>query len=537
MQIEWQQTGNAWHDWGLCELYHILQSAELSGKVDVGTPYMHGFTMTSELPKEDLVHQITSAIISNDRWNALHPTFPEGRAIQRCAPRTENGRRIPGEKYDDKVTKEEWETHGLKGKPPSAIRNRCQRLISVTFTASQLAEIFSQNDKNGLLYKMVEAALTPNSMGDITQGINPLVGKHHSNVTVRGPGGTNGVLAGSSQEVLASVCASISAWKPFAKDDSTIILLPVGLSFPLLVKLWQHLRYTALTDPDSSDGDMYRNIPSRVEGDAANLLALLNAIQDNLAMRDANLLTMTEVRHLNKWMAIHLNSGTNIIVGAIHIFEAGANVFDLLEPIEIPSYKRNDGEVIPEKEISFMADIFSQVRVENTTWQERMAKSILLAGKNPQGAWGAMEDCAFLLSRNVKNAKTTNRWAAWHLPNCYNKFAERLTTMTTEQIAGCKKIGELTGSVFYNDITLLSRLHNTTSASDMRAILELIAFRLFKASNGTDRKGMWHLSPAEFDIIFEITHTSEWQAAAQTISAFASLKEFNINLGEENKSK
>ena len=107
--------------------------------------------------------------------------------------------------------------------------------------------------------------------------------------------------------------------------------------------------------------------------------------------------------------------------------------------------------------------------------------------------------------------------------------------MTPEQLLSCKKIGELVGSAFHRDVTLLSRLHNATSPTELRSILELVAFRLFKASNGPDRTQLWHLSAGEYEELLQITHTPNWQAAAQTISAFASLKAFNINLGEENK--
>jgi len=108
--------------------------------------------------------------------------------------------------------------------------------------------------------------------------------------------------------------------------------------------------------------------------------------------------------------------------------------------------------------------------------------------------------------------------------------------MTEEQLESCRKIGELAGSAFNRDVTLISRLHNANSPGDLRAIIELIAFRLFKASNGESTSGMWHISSDEFKVLIDLsTSVESWQSAAQTISAFASLKAFNKNLTEGNK--
>ncbi len=530
MEIEWRVTGDPWHDWGLVELYEIMRDPDLRDIVKVTAPSPTGFTTTTDAPCEEWAAQLSRTLMRADRWNSLHPRFPEGRAIPRCHPRTENGRRVPGEKYEEKVSLDEWQAAGLKGKPPATVRNRCQRLVSVPVTTSQLEDLFNEESRNKSIRAVVQAALSPGEKLEITQGVNPMVAKHHSNVTVRGPGGANGAIDAPARQVLACLCASISPWKPFTKNDETAILLPVSLPFDIAVKLWQHLRYV-LVDPDSVGGEMYRNIPLRVDGDVSELLALLDAIVSAMAERRVDLLTMEEVRTVRRWVAIHLSSGTNVIVGAIRAIQTGPVLLELLEPIPLPSQE----EGAEQQNISFMQDVFCQIRLDNYAWQERIAEALLKVDTNRSEAWRGLTDSAFDLNRCVSQAGKTTRWAARLLLPCYYHFAGRLTTMTPEQLSSCKKIGELVGGAFHKDVTLLSRLHNTTSPSDMRSILELISFRLFKLSSGPEKSHLWHLSSGEYEELLQLTHTPDWQAAAQTISAFACLKAFNINLAEENK--
>ena len=107
--------------------------------------------------------------------------------------------------------------------------------------------------------------------------------------------------------------------------------------------------------------------------------------------------------------------------------------------------------------------------------------------------------------------------------------------MQEEELAACRKIGELAGKAFSKDVTLISRLHNTTSADDLQTNLNLLAFRLFKASTGKNI-GAWHVSPKEFGIVLDAATAGNWRAAAQTISIFASISAFNANLDGGDKS-
>ena len=402
-------------------------------------------------------------------------------------------------------------------------------------TPGKLAELL--NPEGGKQsFQAIVADAARGGLGDVTQSANPVAGKHHSNGKVRGPSGGNGAREETAAFLLACFCASVSAWKPFVKDDECIIYLPDNVPFPRALRLYEQLTTRgALVHPDNPDrGEMYRNLPLRGDGEEAQLLILLDALQSSLGLReegeglfDSDLIT------LNDWLAIHFSSGTNVSVGAIHRVEVPGSVFPLLRPIPAPAHWKSEGTV------SFVADCLTGVRVETAPVQSHVARALFHV--NRQEAWRSLATTAFFLSKNVDQASKSNRSAARLLPYFHSHFAKELLTMTDDQLTACRKIGELAGGAFPTDVTLISRLHNTATPEELRANLNLIGFRLFKASNGDadDRRGLWHVSPQEFRTVLDMAATDDWQTAAQTISIFASLTAFNRNLdrGKEEAQK
>lgn len=527
MTIVFRQSGDPWHDWGLCDLYAAACEAEMHGGLSVSAPSNDGFSISSDLTPEEFGKTMHAVLTRSDRWDLLYPRFEEGKKIDRCYPHTHNGRRVPDEKYDPKVSRDEWEAASCKGNPPVNSRNRCQRLASVTLTQGQVRALMAPAGGAGSFEEIAANAARERATVDITQGANPLVAKHHSNSKVRGPSGTNSALQAPSMSLLPSFCATVSSWKPFVKDDDCVIFLPENLPFVRALRLWNHFNHGgALVHPDAPNGDMYGNLPLRADGDEARLLVLLDSLQDHLAFREQELFS-DEITLLNDWIAIHFSSGTSVNIGAIYRIEVPGEIFPLLREVPLPGHWNREGTA------SFVKDCLTGLRVEDTPVQSHIARALFLIHRNPREAWGNLKNVALSLYKNVNRAGMTSRLAAQLLPHFYLHFSRRLLDMTEDQLESCRKIGELAGSAFHRDITILSRLHNTSSPGDFRANLELLAFRLFKASNGDDRAGLWNISGEELKTLLDLTHDDrDWQAAAQTISAFASLKAFNMNLSE-----
>ncbi len=528
MILKFYQTGDPWHDWGLCELYDVLQEISSTGRLTVSPPGESGFTVEGELTPDEFGRAVHALMSASDRWNSLHPRFEEGKKIERCKPRIVNGRRVPGEKYEAKVSPEEWKAHGCRGEnPPSVARNRCQRISNIPLTPKSLDALLLPEGGEDSFEGIAARAATYGVTVDVTQGANPMVAKHHSNGKVRGPSGSNSTLTASSQFLLPCFCATVSPWKPFVKEDDCVVLLPDNLPFPRALRLWRHMRLSGkLIHPDSEKGEMYRNLPLRADGDEAKLLVLLDALQDRLVVREQTELLGEEIPLLNDWIAIHFNSGTNVTIGAIHRIEVPGEVFPLLAPIPQPEYSKDEGEV------SFVKNCLAGIRVEDMPVQSYIARSLFLIHQNPREAWRGLMSAAMMLYKNVDRANNTNRNSAQLLSHFYTHFARRILAMTEAQIQSCRKIGELIGSAFHRDLTIISRLHNTSSPGDLRANMELVAFRLFKMSTGEDMTGLWNISPEEFQSVLDLAGTDDWQSVAHTISAFASLKAFNQNLSE-----
>ncbi len=532
IEIECRQAGDPWHDWGLCELYQVLREIDwpAEAQVSLGEPDAAGFSFSAQLSPEKCGQILHRHLASAQRWNELHPRFQEGKKIDRCAPNIEDGRRIVGQKYDPKVSKAEWEASKCIGNPPQNARNRCQRLASLPITPKFLGELLSPDGGKKSLEEIATLAMRDGATGEVTQGANPFVAKHHSNGKVRGPSVQNAPRTESGAFLLSCLLASLSAWKPFVKDprgDCTVFL-PDNVPFDRAEHLWRWLRTGALVHPDEPQGEMYRNLPLRADGEEAQMLVLLHALQDRLTLREMDI-SGKELQSFNDWVAIHFSSSTNVSVGSIHRIEVPGGVFPLLKPIAQPAHWKRDTQVL----VAFVPDCLSQIRVENASVQNDLARALLQ--RDPAIAWRDIERAAFLLYKNATNAKMTNRGAARLLPHFFAHFAREFSLMTEDQLTACRKIGELAGNVFSRDVTLLSRLHNCSAPDDLRSNLNLFAFRLMKASTGDESRGMWHVSPEQFSIVLDMAASPQWQAAAQTISLFACLSAFNKNLGESAK--
>ena len=521
-----QQAGDPWHDWGLCELHEAFQIVSSNdARVHVGEPDVSGFTVTANMTSDEFVAAFYSEMSANRRWNDVYPRFEEGKKIEGCAPKSVDGRRVPdsGDKNDPKFVKQNWESSGCVGNPPSLGRNKCQRISNVPLTPKVLENLLNPEGAEKSLHAIIADAFEGNE-SDLKQETNPLTANHHSNGKVRGPYASNSARIEKALFVLSCYATSLSPWKPFVTSPPSdcTVYLPDNVPFDRALRLWKHLHNTALRHPDEVGGTMYRNLPLSGDGEAAQLLMLLDSLQSTLpAKRSADDLDEDDIVELNNWLTISFSSGTGVNVGGVHRIEVPGAVFQLLAPIEPPDRWKNRAPV------SFARDCLNGLRISDATPQNNFARALLLPSNTDK--WRAFEKAAFFLCKNTDRANTTNRRNAALLPHFMTHFCKETNLMQEDQLSACRKIGELAGQTFNRDVTMISRLHNASSPDELRANLALLSFRLFKASND-DRDGLYHISPQEFQRVLDMTHGPDWAKAAQTISLFACLKAFNKNI-------
>lgn len=531
--ICFRQTGDPWHDWGLCELYDLLRTVALrDARLKVLSPDIAGFSINTVMSADELAALLHSEMASSQRWNDLHPRFEEGKKITpECGPRYENGRRVTGEKNDAKFVRDNWQIRGCKGNAPQQARNKCQRITNVPLTPTVLRNLLNIEGGAKSFAELVKAAIIGDN-GDLKQEANPLTANHHSNGKVRGPSASNSSRVEEGVLLLSCYCASLSPWKPFATvpPSSCTVYLPDNVPFERALRLWNFLRRgPALRHPDDEGGQMYRNLKIAGDGEEAQLLILLDALQSELPVTRSSYsddLNADDIREINNWIAISFSSGTGVAVGSVHRIEVPGELFHLLEPIAPPSYFKNQTDV------SFVRDCLSGVRVEGVPIQSRIARALLRT--SPSDRWRGLENAMFVLCREVTRARKSNRYCVSLLPHFMHHFAKEMKIfMQEDQLEACRKIGQLAGRAFSSDVTMLSRLHNSTSPEDLRTNLSLLAFRLFKASNDPDNRAELHrIKTEEFQKVLDLSHGTNWQAAAQTISLFACLTAFNNNLGD-----
>lgn len=536
--LSFRQTADPWHDWGLCELYDVLQNLasqeEYRDLLQIGEPEASGFSVTAQMSAADFARALHGEMASNARWNALHPRFEEGKKIPGCESKIVDGRRVPdsSDKNDAAWVKQNWASSGCKGEPPKLGRNKCQRITNVPLTPTVLAALLNREGGAKSVEALAQAALAGKS-SDLKQETNPLAANHHSNGKVRGPHASNAARVESGNYVLACYAASLSPWKPFVtiKASNCTVYLPDNIVFDRAWRLWKKLHDEALRHPDDAAGTMYRNLPLSGDGEDAQILMLLDALLSKLpVVRSSDELDEDDITELNNWLAISFSSGTGVSVGSVHRIEVPGEVFDLLRPIAPPAHWKDVSQV------AFARDCLAGIRVSDATPQNYFARALLSPARHAR--WQALENAAHFLFKNTNRANTTKRSSAALLPHFMLQFAREMNIMQEDQMNACRKIGELAGQAFSRDVTMISRLHNASSPDQLRENLALLSFRLFKASNDPERRAaIYHISAQEFERVLAMTHSDEWSKAAQTISLFACLKAFNQNLENKSDSK
>ena len=530
LELRFAQAGDPWHDWGLCELHEALQNiAAQETRLQVLAADASGFTLRAAMDEEELARLIHDEMASSARWNMLHPRFEEGRKISGCEPRIVDGRRVTGEKNDAKLIKENWQLSECANKPPQQARNKCQRISNVPLVPNVLANLMAvDGGAKAIEHLVLDAVAAKNS--DLKQEANPLAANHHSNGKVRGPHASNAARVAEGQFVLSCYFASLSPHKPFVTvpPSSCTVYLPDNVPFDRALRLWKQLRFNVLRHPDDSGGTMYRNLPLNGDGEAMQLLVLLDALQRTVPVtRESDDLNAEEVVELNNWLAISFSSGTGVAVGSVHRIEVPSKVFALIAPIAPPERFKNQSNV------AFVPDCLSGIRVSDATPQTYFARALMMSAASDR--WRAIEDAVFFLYKNVGRANTSNRYSASLLSHFCTHFAKEMNLMENEQLEACRRIGTLAGQAFNRDVTMISRLHNISSPEQLRENLALLSFRLFKASNGSeeDRHNLRQIKLEQFERVLSMAAGPDWEKAAQTISLFACLNAFNKNLGDK----
>ena len=95
-----------------------------------------------------------------------------------------------------------------------------------------------------------------------------------------------------------------------------------------------------------------------------------------------------------------------------------------------------------------------------------------------------------------------------------------------------RAIGTTIGTIFYRDVTLISKLFNISSVNAFREALNVVMFRLYKFSTGEDVKKAVPIKQERIDHILNGLTDGNYKEIAETLSTYVCLNAYNAKVFE-----
>ena len=95
-----------------------------------------------------------------------------------------------------------------------------------------------------------------------------------------------------------------------------------------------------------------------------------------------------------------------------------------------------------------------------------------------------------------------------------------------------RALGTTIGTIFYKDVTLISKLFNISSVNAFRETLNVVMFRLYKFSTGEDIKKIVPVKPERIDHILNQLTDKNYKELAETLSIYVCLNAYNAKVFE-----
>ena len=540
-------TGNPWTDFGIVSLCEELRSTPFTCKLDL-TPYEA--TITTDVANlEKFEEWLNQRFL--ERWNQLYwlsrgakilggtkLSYDEHDYIDR------EGSRIQTTENERALIKEEWKGSTVKD-TMSLIQMRFN-FVGIgnnadTFRTKQQQNIrdFIQDwqEKGGKkVCEMSGRSCTKSK--DLLQVVNPFATKHQ-NTKVRGFYGSAVVPKVGSIYYLLSLCATFDENVPFVYDPakkSTKLILPDIPDIELLVKVHGRLRDNLKDDLRQKGLYPYTNLRTqmRVSNRYSLAISLFHNIfyeftpsDDEESEGEWDFSPLVEqptkfVSQLTRWIIIPFTKGQNVIFQNFHTVEVDTRLYDFIKPINF----------IP-RPVKLVPDIL-----------------VRMGSKTPDGenALGQLCQAIATSSTTLMNQALFNLWkhqdavlispqrGAPHpirlLSTFVNHFLEVNQVLDENLREDLRAIGTTIGTIFYRDVTLISKLFNISSVNAFREALNVVMFRLYKFSTGEDVKKAVPIKQERIDHILNGLTDGNYKEIAETLSTYVCLNAYNAKVFE-----
>ena len=229
--------------------------------------------------------------------------------------------------------------------------------------------------------------------------------------------------------------------------------------------------------------------------------------------------TTEDVRRLTRWVIIPFTKGQNVIFQNFHTVEVDTRLYDFIKPIDFSI-----------RQIQLVPDILMRMSARTPDGENAIRQlSQAIATCSPS----LMKVALFNLWKH-QDAILISPRSGPHpvrlLRTFINHFLEVNQVLDEKLREDLRAIGTTIGTIFYEDVTLISKLFNISSVNAFRDTLNVVMFRLYKFSTGEDGKKAVPVKQERIDHILNELTDRNYKEIAETLSTYVCLNAYNAKV-------
>ena len=544
-------TGNPWTDFGIVSFCQELTNAYFPNRLEL-TPYQAHITIN--VRDMDRITEWLNQCLRG-RWNRLY-WFSRGAKILGRTGLSDLTYDSDGSVDYDKsqawITEEEraqikekWKNSPIKDVMALTqvrfnfigIRNNAE-----TFKKGQADNIrdFIQDWTGAAGKKVCEMSGYPTTKPKkLLQVVNPFASKHH-NTKVRGVFNSSANPNVGGIYYLINMCATFDENIPFVYEPGTqrvSLILPEIPDLEILERVYNRLQENLRDDLNGTELYPYTNLRGRIQVSNRYALALslfhnifyefrgLQPVADDILDDEWDFSpTLAEPDKLTRWIIIPFTKGQNVIFQNFHTVDVNARLYDFIKPIP---YEQNEIQLVPHI-LTRMRPKMKSPDGDNALGQLNQA----IATSTP----ALMKLALFNLWKHTEGVLISPQRGAPHparlLRVFINHFLEVNQVLNKSLREDLRAFGTTIGTIFYRDVTLVSKLFNISSVNAFREALNVVMFRLYKFSTGENAKNAVPIKQERINHILDELTDGNYKEVAETLSTYVCLSAYNAKVFE-----
>ena len=545
-QLVLELTGNPWTDFGIVSFCEELHSAPFSCNVVLNP---HEATITIDIVNLDKFEEWMNQVFQA-RWNQLYWLSRGAKILRRRRSDLSydddfvdrNTSQMQTTEGDREQIKEKWKNSTVgEVMPLTQLRSNFFGLNANAdkFRAEQQINIteFIENWQKPDGKKVCEmSGRTTAKTKKLLQVVNPFATKHH-NTKARGAHSSSTNPTIGQLYYLISLCATLDKDVPFSFNTTkrvTHLILPDIQDLRLLIKVYTRLKGN-LKDLDHSK-ELWTFTNLRTMFGSSNRYSLAISLFHNIFYEfspddeeegegEWNFSSLVEhttetVKQLTRWIIIPFTKGQNVIFQNFHTVEVDTRLYDFIKPIHFTP-----------RSVQLVPDILVRMLSRTPDGENAIGQlSQAIATSTPS----LMKIALFNLWKHQDAVLHTLKRGAPHpvrlLQVFVNHFLEVNEVLDEKLREDLRAIGTTIGTVFYEDVTLISKLFNISSVTAFRETLNTVMFRLYKFSIGEDVNKAVAVKQERIDHILNELTDKNYKEIAETLSTYVCLNAYNARV-------